>query len=264
MRIARGEGSAEARPRVYGPEGVKTQVKSFSGGEGPETERSQGHTGRELEAAEADREPPAPPTEEDQGLRDKEAEPEAPPEDETTFLKEELVARQEEIERLRSQLLRLQADFDNYRKRIRREQLELRQTACAELVKELLPVLDNLERAMASARGGSEEGALLSGIELVFRQLVEVLGRYGLSEVKALGQPFDPAYHEAVATEEATDPQRHNLVTEELRKGYLLHGRLLRPALVKVALASAPETSETESEPREEELDNRENKSEKE
>ncbi|MGI9950821.1 nucleotide exchange factor GrpE [Moorellaceae bacterium AZ2] len=241
-------------------------MKNLNGSEVPETEQPQGQVleGEDLKgAAEADREPPASPDEEDQGAREMGAGPGASPESEIAILREELVARQEEIERLRSQLLRLQADFDNYRKRVRREQLELRQTACAELVKELLPVLDNLELAMASARGGGELDALLSGIELVSRQLVEILGRHGLSEVKALGKPFDPACHEAVATEETTEAERHNLVTEELRKGYLLHGRLLRPALVKVALASSPAAAETESEPREEEQNN-DNNSEKE
>ncbi|KUK12149.1 MAG: Protein GrpE [Moorella sp. 60_41] len=240
--------------RARGSEGVKTQVKTFSGGEGLEAERPQEHTleDKELKTAETDKEPAAPGLEGEQDFQGEEPGPEEPPEDVTTALKEELAARQEEIERLRSQLLRLRADFDNYRKRARREQLELKQTACAELVEELLPVLDNLERAMATARGGGEEGALLSGIELVFRQLVETLGRYGLSEVKALGQPFDPAYHEAVATEEATGPEGHNLVTEEFRKGYLLHGRLLRPALVKVALLPAPVTAERGKEARNE------------
>lgn len=158
---------------------------------------------------------------------------------EIAALKEELAAQEREIELLRSQLVRLQADFDNYRKRVRREQQEIRETAAVHLIKELLPVLDNLALALEAAKGGGERDSLVMGIEMVWRQLSEILSREGLTEVRALGQPFDPTYHEAVATEETGEAAQHNLVMAELRKGYLLRGRLLRPALVKVAVAAS-------------------------
>jgi molecular chaperone GrpE len=165
--------------------------------------------------------------------------PEIPKEAEIAALKEELAAKQREIEELRSQLLRLQADFDNYRKRVRRDQQEIKETAAVHLIKELLPVMDSLELALQAARAGGDKDSLVTGIQMVGRQLSEILHREGLTEVKAVGQPFDPTYHEAVATEEAGEAAQHNLVMAELRKGYLLRGRLLRPALVKVAVAAS-------------------------
>lgn len=175
-------------------------------------------------------------------------------EGEIAALKEELAAKQREIETLRSQLVRLQADFDNYRKRVRREQQEAQEKAAANLIRELLPVLDNLGWALETGRAGGEKGSLLTGIEMVSRQLWDILHRQGLTEVEAVGQPFNPAYHEAVATEETEDVARHNLVMAELRKGYFLHGRLLRPALVKVAVAGGSAVQEGKGEEREEKI----------
>ncbi|MCG0277565.1 MAG: nucleotide exchange factor GrpE [Thermanaeromonas sp.] len=153
---------------------------------------------------------------------------------------QEIAALKEEVESLRSQLIRLHADFDNYRKRVRREQQEMKETATAGLIKELLPVLDNLELALAAAKTGGEKEAFVSGVEMVWRQLLEVLSREGLTPIEAVGRPFDPFQHEAVATEEASEAGQYNTVTAELRKGYLLKGKLLRPALVKVAVPPAP------------------------
>lgn len=152
----------------------------------------------------------------------------------------EIASLKEQVESLRSQLIRLHADFDNYRKRVRREQQEIRETATASLIKELLPVLDSLELALTAAKAGGEKEAFVSGVEMVWRQLLDVLGREGLTPIEAVGRPFDPFHHEAVATEEATEGGQYNVVTAELRKGYLLRGRLLRPALVKVAVPPAP------------------------
>jgi len=174
----------------------------------------------------------------------------------------EIASLKEQVESLRSQLIRLHADFDNYRKRVRREQQEIKETAAASLIKELLPVLDNLELALTAAKAEGKNEALVSGIEMVWRQLLNVLSREGLTPIEAVGRPFDPFHHEAVATEEASEASQYNMITAELRKGYLLRGRLLRPALVKVAIPPAPppataskpeqkreeETKQTESE----------------
>lgn len=155
----------------------------------------------------------------------------------------------EEINRLRSEVesktaalaevqqryLRLQADFDNYRKRTRREQEELTRMAAARLITSLLPVLDNLERALAAVTDSKAEG-LVTGVEMTLRQLKEILEQEGLTPVAALGQPFNPELHEAVAREETADPGQADLVVAEFRRGYTLKGKLLRPAMVKVAV----------------------------
>jgi molecular chaperone GrpE len=100
----------------------------------------------------------------------------------------------------------------------------------------LLPVLDNFERALSTARQAGVDGQLHDGVALIFRQLLDELRREGLEAVDTVGEPFDPAVHEAVATAEDTGLPPHTIV-EELQRGYLLQGRLLRPALVRVALA---------------------------
>ena len=135
----------------------------------------------------------------------------------------------------RERLLRLQADFENLRKRIEREQAEFRTVATIRLVTELLPVLDNFDRAIASERLEGENEAFRAGVELIHRQLAEALKREGLRQVDALGQPFDPAIHEAVATAPATGIPE-NTVIDEIQRGYFLRERLLRPALVRVSV----------------------------
>ncbi|OIQ61557.1 protein GrpE [Moorella thermoacetica] len=164
---------------------------------------------------------------------------------ETVNLTEEINSLRAEVENktaalaeLQQRYLRLQADFDNYRKRTRREQEELIRMAAARLITSLLPVLDNLERALAAATDNKAEG-LATGVEMTLRQLKEILAQEGLTTVAALGQPFNPELHEAVAMEETEDPEQANLVVAELRRGYILKGKLLRPAMVKVAVAGA-------------------------
>jgi molecular chaperone GrpE len=137
-----------------------------------------------------------------------------------------------ELAELRDRHLRLRADLDNFRKRVEREREEARRYALAEPMRELLPVLDNLERA-ASAQGQLED--LRRGVEMINRQLADVLERFGLAEVPALGESFDPQVHEAVAREESPAVTRPTVVAE-LQRGYWLHDRLLRPAMVRVAL----------------------------
>lgn len=128
--------------------------------------------------------------------------------------------------------LRLRAEFENFRKRLERERGERERRALAATFLDLLPVVDNLERA-AVARGGADD--LRKGVELVARQLVDVLRRFGLEEIPATGQPFDPRWHEAVAREESAEHQVPTVIAE-LQRGYFLNERLLRPAMVKVAM----------------------------
>jgi molecular chaperone GrpE len=134
---------------------------------------------------------------------------------------------------LRDRLVRLQADFENFKKRIDRERLDHFKYATAELVGRILPVLDNFDRAMAAARPGAAANALVEGIMLVQRQLLTELEAEGLKTMDCIGQPFDPELHEAVATD-AESPLAPHSVTEVFQRGYFLHERVLRPAMVRV------------------------------
>jgi len=137
---------------------------------------------------------------------------------------------QEENAQLFARLQRLQADFDNYRKRVEADKQEWTAQAVCDIVRELLPVIDNLERALEA--GGSKE-LLLSGVDLVFKQFLSVLNKHGLSTIEACGVQFDPTCHHAIMQLECAEPE--NMVVEELQKGYRLNQRLLRPSMVKVA-----------------------------
>lgn len=149
--------------------------------------------------------------------------------DETGRLRADLAAHQD-------RLLRLQAEFENFRKRQQRDREELNRQAKERVLGELPGVLDNLERALkhAGAPGAAPE-TLAQGVELVCRQLQEVLSRFGVEPIAALGGTFDPHLHEAMARVETTGDPPDGTVIEEYRRGYLLDGRVLRPALVAVA-----------------------------
>jgi molecular chaperone GrpE len=148
-----------------------------------------------------------------------------------------VAALEAEIVDLRDRSIRTLADFENFRKRAEREREESRRFAIADTVRDLLPVLDNLERAL-SAEGSVED--LKAGVEMVLRQLRESLRQRGVEEVKSRGEPFDPAFHEAVTREEDAGVAVP-MVAEELQRGYTLHGRLLRPAMVRVAVPAPGE-----------------------
>jgi molecular chaperone GrpE len=150
-------------------------------------------------------------------------------------------SHQEEVERLKTELdhvrdvyLRKLAEFDNYRKRTERERYDLMQTGGEDLVKELLPVLDNFERALEHGEE-DDSGAFRQGVEMIARQLRETLERKGVVEVNPVGQPFDPELHEAVQRVETTD-HVPGIVVWVMLKGYTYAERLLRPAMVGVAV----------------------------
>jgi molecular chaperone GrpE len=147
-----------------------------------------------------------------------------------------------EVELLRSErdeyldhLRRLQAEFDNFRKRMLREQSVLVERANESLIEQLLPVLDAFEMALASASGdaGADPERLRKGVELVYNELTGVLAKGGLERIEATGKPFDPEEHEAVMHVDAEDGETG--VIDVVRTGYRLKGRVLRPAMVKVA-----------------------------
>lgn len=131
------------------------------------------------------------------------------------------------------QLLRKQAEFENFRKRMERERQDLHHYASMEVVREMLPVLDGLERALASDPAGN--GEFHTGVQLIARQLYDTLVRFGLEPVAARGKKFDPHVHQAVEMVETTEHEDQT-VLEEWQRGYLFKNRLLRPAMVKVAV----------------------------
>ena len=131
-------------------------------------------------------------------------------------------------------LLRKSAEFENYRRRTDRERATLAETAAAGVLEELLPLLDDLERALQAEAGADGAEAYRRGVELIHRQLQEVLRKRGVTPVDAVGVDFDPHYHQAVAYEPA-EGRRDGEIVEEFRRGYMLGDRLLRPSIVKVA-----------------------------
>lgn len=149
-------------------------------------------------------------------------------------VQQEIEALKKERDGLYDRLLRKQAEFENYRKRMDREKSEFMQFASADLIKELLNALDSFELALKNAATQTEGQNTLRGFELIYKQLQDTLVRFGLKPIEAKGKKFDPHFHQAVSTEAANDIEE-NTVIEEMRKGYLLNGRLLRPAMVSVA-----------------------------
>jgi molecular chaperone GrpE len=145
-----------------------------------------------------------------------------------------LAQAQAETARLKDQLLRLAADFDNYKKRSRRELADTAKMAREDVLKELLPVFDNLERATSHASQATDVKALTEGISMVTRQFLDTLGKLGIERVAALGLPFDPTVHEAVQHLETTE-HAPGTVAMELQAGYRQGERVIRPAMVVVA-----------------------------
>jgi molecular chaperone GrpE len=160
-----------------------------------------------------------------------------------TTAEQEAAAAQNELDSLRRELqdkqdrlLRALAETDNVRRRAQRDREDYLKYASESLLRDLVPVLDNLERALAAARTAGGAGTVVEGVELIQRELLRVLERSGLSRYSAVGQPFDPARHEAIARVVST-AAAPDTVVHETAPGYLLHGRVLRPALVAVAAA---------------------------
>ncbi len=155
---------------------------------------------------------------------------------------EALATLENERNMLKEQLLRAVADFDNYRKRIERDRRELSEYAAADVLLELLPIIDNFERALqapASAPGATagkpaESEAFKKGVELIHKQMLDLLRKRGVTQIEARGADFDPNVHQAVI-HEPSEEHREGEVMQELQRGYKLGDRLLRPAMVKVA-----------------------------
>jgi molecular chaperone GrpE len=188
-------------------------------------------------------------TEQEQGNPDEaivaEAEEEADP---LQKLRQEIVAAKEEAGKNWDLYLRERADLENARKRHQRDREEAIRFANERLLKEMIPVLDNLERAVGHAEQGDDDNqGLLEGVNMTINQFRKVLEDFGVKPINALGEDFDPNLHQAMGHVETTD-QAPNTVTSEFQKGYLLNDRLLRPSLVMVARAPNEATEEQDAE----------------
>ena len=139
-----------------------------------------------------------------------------------------------EKEEMETQLKRLQADFDNFRKRTRQEKEDLIKSANQQIVMNLLPVIDNFERALANAKG-KESVSFVEGIEMIYRQLMCVLEQAGLEVQQVIDEDFDPNFHEAIVKEEVDEDKKGKIIME-IQRGYNYNGKLLRPAMVKVGI----------------------------
>jgi len=152
------------------------------------------------------------------------------PEDRVAQLEAELAAKD-------SQLKRMAADFENARKRQATEREELTKFAAERVMLNLLPVIDNFDRALQAARTATDVATVTQGVEMIYRQLQDLLTKTGVAPIEAAGVPFDPNLHEAVVRVPADENQPDNTVVEEMQRGYLLNGKVIRHALVKVAVA---------------------------
>ncbi|MFD0586716.1 nucleotide exchange factor GrpE [Paenibacillus sp. GCM10027627] len=130
--------------------------------------------------------------------------------------------------------LRAQADFDNFRRRTTKEKEELGQYASMKLIGQLLPIVDNFERAIAASSSNSDYDSLAKGVDMILRQLAGTLEQEGLKPMNAVGQPFNPEYHQAIMQVESEEHEE-GIVVEEIQKGYMLKDRVIRPAMVKVS-----------------------------
>ncbi len=152
---------------------------------------------------------------------------------------EEPISVLEESGRLASEYLdhlqRLQAEFDNYKKRVDREKAELIKYASAELVSELIDIMENLERGVASAKGSDDIDSIVKGMEMVSTQLKDILGSRGLKPIEAVGKKFDPHYHEAMMMT-PTDEYPYNTVIEEFQQGYMIKDKVIRYSKVRVSV----------------------------
>lgn len=161
---------------------------------------------------------------------------------------EQLAKVKEEAQSHYDHLLRVSADFENYKKRTSREMQDLAKYANERLVKELLTVVDNLERAIESAAGShGKDDPLVQGVNMTLSETLKILERFHVTPIQSLGEAFDPNYHQAMMQEDVND-QPPNTVVRELQKGYMIHERLLRPALVAVSKPGAPGDADNKDE----------------
>jgi len=154
----------------------------------------------------------------------------------------ELAKLTSDLEELRQTLLRRQADFDNYRKRIEKERIEDSKRATARVIEGLIPVIDGFEHALAAHREAEYEN-YRKGFELIYKQLADHLAKLGVERIDPLGKPFDPHLHQAMDRAETKDHE-DGTILQVFQPGYVFHGRVLRPAMVRVAVHPNPASKE--------------------
>ena len=152
-------------------------------------------------------------------------------------LQEYLKNREESEKQLQQQFLRLQADFENFRKRTSREKEELRKLASKSIIEDLLPVLDNLHRALEAGKQKGDLDKFIQGVDMIYSQFWDVLQSKGLECIDCKGKEFDPEIHQAVMQREVAG-EEDNIVLDEIQKGYILNGKLIRPSMVSVSKKS--------------------------
>ena len=160
-------------------------------------------------------------------------------------LKKRVEEKEKEAKEHYDRLLRVAADLENYKKRVAKEKEEWIKFANEDLIKAILPFIDNLERAVNHAEKVKDTGVMIEGVRLTVQQLLQTLGKFGVSLIESVGKPFDPTMHEAMFVVES-DKHEPNQVVEELQKGYLLYDRLLRPATVSVSKPPEKEVQTSE------------------
>jgi molecular chaperone GrpE len=161
----------------------------------------------------------------------------------------QLAEKESQRQELYDRLLRTMAEFDNYKKRVAKDKEDLTRYGNEKLVRELLPVIDNFERALEQAKNSPDQNALQEGVSMILRQLVTLLEKFGVKGFSSVGQPFDPNRHEAMTHQESAEHEE-NTVIAEFQKGYNLHDRLLRAAMV--AVSKQPAAEENQESPPEE------------
>jgi len=161
-------------------------------------------------------------------------------------LKEALEQEKARADEYLNRLKYLQADFENYQKRVEREREELVKRGNEELILKLLSVVDDLERAVEASKSSSDKEVLVSGVQMVLKQFQAALAEEGLSQIEAVGKPLDPELHEVVTTVE-TDQYPENIIVRVLRKGYSLNGKVIRPSMVEVAKKHAISTQDEQA-----------------
>ncbi|CAN2049645.1 molecular chaperone GrpE [Candidatus Magnetomoraceae bacterium gMMP-1] len=155
-------------------------------------------------------------------------------EDKLSELQDLLAEKEKELKESHDRLLRASAEFDNYKKRSKREMNDFRKFAYESIIKELLSVVDNLERALETPETKESDKSIIEGVDMTLKEMLKIFDKFSVKPIKSIGEPFNPAFHQAVM-QEKSDEHPADTVIKEMQKGYMIHDRLLRPAMVVVS-----------------------------